>query len=69
MSYQNSEDLEPLLSAMQKAMGMNMEQTKEVFLAIALFPHGYASIIANNSLEYDEELVTAHLKRAYRGRY
>ncbi len=37
-------------------------------MAIALFPHGYASIIATNSLEYyDEKLVTAHLKRAYRG--
>lgn len=44
-----------------------MEQTKEVFLTIALFAHGYASIIANNSLEYDEEVVALHLERAYRG--
>ena len=30
---------------------MNIEQTKEVFITLALFVHGYASIIANNSLE------------------
>lgn len=63
----DSEELKPLLSVMQEAMGMNMEHTKEVFLTIALFAHGYASIIANNSLEYDEEVVASHLEHAYRG--
>lgn len=63
----NSEELLPVLSAMQGAMGMTMEQVKEVFLTIAMFAHGYASIIANNSLEYDEKLVAEHLERAYRG--
>lgn len=63
----NSEGLIPVLSAMQEEMDMNMEQTKEVFITLALFVHGYASIIANNSLEYDEKLITAHLKRVYTG--
>lgn len=63
----DSEELKPVLSAMQEAMGMNMEQTKAVFLTIALFAHGYASIIANNSLECDEKIVAAHLEQAYRG--
>lgn len=63
----DSVELEPVLSAMQEALEMTMEQTKEVFLTIALFAHGYASIIANNSLEYDEKLVAAHLERAYQG--
>ena len=63
----DSEELLPVLSAMQGAMGIGLEQTKEVFLTIAMFAHGYASIIANNSLEYDEKLVAAHLERAYRG--
>ena len=39
----------------------------EIFLTVFLFAHGYASIIANNSLEYDEELIKSHLERAYRG--
>lgn len=63
----DAEELMPVLSAMQEAMGMCMDQTKKVFLIIALFAHGYASIIANNSLEYDEALVASHLEQAYRG--
>lgn len=63
----DSEGLKPILGMMSGAMGLSLEQTKEIFLTISMFAHGYASIIANNSLEYDEETVTAHLKRAYRG--
>lgn len=63
----NSEELKPVLDIMQNEMKMNARQTKEVFLIIAMFAHGYASIIANNSLEYDEELVSKHLTRAYYG--
>ncbi len=63
----DSEALVPVISAMQQAIGMNVEQTKKVFLTISLFAHGYASIIANNSVEYDEELIKSHLRRAYNG--
>lgn len=63
----DSKELLPVLSAMQQATELPMEQTKEVFITIALFAHGYASIIANNSLEYDEKTVITHLERAYRG--
>ena len=63
----DSEELFPVLSAMQQAMELDIRRTKEVFLTIALFAHGYASIIANNNLSYDEELVAAHLEQAYRG--
>ena len=45
----------------------NETQMKEVFLTIAMVAHGYASIIANNSLEYDESVISVHLQRAYRG--
>lgn len=63
----DAEELAPVLSAMQGALQLGMEQTKKVFLTIFLFAHGYASIIANNSLQYDEALIHAHLERAYRG--
>lgn len=63
----NSEELTPVILAMQKAMNLSMEQTKEVFITLALFVHGYASIIANNSLEYDEKLISTHLERVYTG--
>lgn len=63
----NSEELIPVISAIQEKINMDIEQTKEVFITLALFVHGYASIIANNSLEYDEKLITTHLKRVYTG--
>ena len=63
----DSEELKPVLLAMQEASGMNENQMKEVFLTIALFAHGYASIIANNSLEYNDTVISKHLERAYRG--
>ena len=63
----NSEELMPVLSVMQKAMDINIEQTKEVFVTLALSVHGYASFIANNLLEYDETLITIHLEKVYTG--
>lgn len=63
----DSEELVPVISVMQKSMKLDMEQTKEVFITLALFVHGYASIIVNNSLEYDEQLITKHLERVYTG--
>lgn len=63
----NAEGLEPIISAMQEAMNLCIEQTKEVFVTLALFAHGYASIIVNNSLEYDEKRIAEHLERVYTG--
>lgn len=63
----DSENLLPVLLAMQEAMRMTLTQTKEIFITLAMFVHGYASIIANNSLEYNEELIKPHLKRVYTG--
>ena len=63
----DSEALEPVLAVIQAALGMDATKTREVFLTVALFAHGYASIIANNSLEYDEKQIVAHLERAWNG--
>lgn len=63
----DAEELAPVLSAMQGAVGGSIGQIKEIFLTVFLFAHGYASMIANNSLEYEEELVKAQLERAYTG--
>ena len=65
----DSEELIPILAAMQEGAGLSMEKTKQVFLTVALFAHGYASIIANNGLEYNEKLVAEHLERAWNGAF
>ena len=63
----NSEGLAPLLAAMQEEAGLSLEQTRGIFLTVAMFAHGYASIIANNHLEFDEKLIAKHLERAWNG--
>ena len=65
----DSEELIPILAAIQDGAGLSLEKTKQLFLTIALFAHGYASIIANNGLEYDEKLIAEHLKRAWNGAF
>ncbi len=67
LEMMDSEAFAPLLSLMEGAMDMSTDQTKSVFITIALFTHGYASLIANKGISYDEALVTAHLEQAYRG--
>ena len=62
-----SEALLPVLTAMQEGAGLSMEKTGQIFLTVALFAHGYASIIANNNLKYEETTVAAHLERAWNG--
>ena len=65
----DSEELVPILDAMQEGSGLSSEKTRQVFLTVALFAHGYASIVANNGLEYDEKLVAQHLERAWNGAF
>ncbi len=63
----DTEELIPVLSVMQAGMGLSMAQTKEVFVTLALFVHGYASLLVNNALSCDEDAITRHLKRVYTG--
>ena len=65
----DSQELIPVLEAMQAGSGLGMDKTKQIFLTVALFAHGYASIIANNGLEFDEKLIAAHLEQAWKGAY
>ena len=63
----DSEELVPVLAVMREGAGLNMEKTRQVFITVALFAHGYASIIANNHLEFDEKLIAEHLERTWNG--
>lgn len=63
----DSGELIPVLAAMQEGTGLSMQKTRDVFITVALFAHGYASIIANNHLEFDEKLIAKHLEYAWNG--
>ena len=67
LEMMDSEELLPVLTVMREGAGVSMEKTRQVFLTVAMFAHGYASIIANNGLEYDEKLIAEHLERAWNG--
>lgn len=60
-------ELTPVLAVLQSVTGTSPKQSKEIFLSLFLFVHGYASMFANNTLEYDEEVIASHLYRAYIG--
>ena len=63
----DSEELVPVLEAMQKGARLTSQETRNVFITVAMFVHGYASIIANNHLEFDETLIAEHLIRTWNG--
>lgn len=63
----NADELVPILSAFRQELGMSMEQTKEVFLTVGLFTHGYASMVVNYSMDYDESAIAAQLERVFEG--
>ena len=63
----DSEELIPVLAVMEKESGLSREKIRQVFLTVALFTHGYASLIAGSGLEYDEKLVAEHLERTWNG--
>ena len=62
-----SEETAPVISAIQDVLGLSKEKTKELFVTLALFTHGYASLIANHVMEYEEEAALKHLERVFTG--
>ncbi len=63
----DNEEAAPLVALMQQAMELDEKSTKEVFVTLALFAHGYASIIANTPMEFDEKTAAEQLERVYNG--
>lgn len=51
----DSEDLSPIFGILQEQAGITAEQSREAFGALFLTVHGIASMLANNSMEYDEK--------------
>lgn len=61
----HAEDVVPLLTIFGEEAGMGMEQAKERFRILFVFVHGYASMFANNSLEYDEKMISLDLEGVF----
>ncbi|MBD5461132.1 MAG: TetR/AcrR family transcriptional regulator [Lachnospiraceae bacterium] len=63
----DSEDLIPVLTVLGKTAGVSITQAKIIFRTLFLFVHGYASMFANNTLEYDEAVISMDLERVFKG--
>lgn len=62
-----AEALAPVIGALSGAAGVDGARARAIFTSLFLLVHGYASMFANNSLDYDEAAIAADLKRAFVG--
>ena len=60
-------EIAPVITVLSEAAGVSITQAKIIFKTLFLFVHGYASMFANNALEYDEEVISADLRRVFAG--
>lgn len=60
-------EIDPVITVLSEAAGVSIAQAKIIFKSLFLFVHGYASMFANNSLEYDEEVISADMRRVFAG--
>ena len=59
--------LEPLVQRVADEADLEEETARRAFLAIFATAHGFASLLANNALEYDEALFALALTGAFMG--
>lgn len=58
----SAEELKPVLQQFSIGLGVDMEQAKKIFAARFFLVHGIASMVANNSMEPDEETILQILR-------
>ncbi len=63
----DTDELSPVLSALGQSAGVGGERAREIFLSVFLTAHGYASLLANNSMKYDEKAAALMLEKAMAG--
>lgn len=56
-----------VLDMIANAAGGDLASAKDVFRKIAVMAHGYASLYANNALEYDEDACSRDLRDVFNG--
>lgn len=56
----------PLLEMVADAAGLSMEDARKLFRRMFIMAHGYASLLANNAMEYDEAGCMEDLAEVFR---
>lgn len=60
-------ELIPVLDIFQQEAGLNLDQTKTLFKTLLMLVHGCASMLANNTMEYNEIEIVSMLNTAFLG--
>lgn len=60
-------EMQPVLEVFQRETELSPEQTKRVFLTLMMVVHGWASMLANNTMAYEEAEIVPVLEMAFRG--
>ena len=63
----NDEALAPVIAPLCEAANITEAQAREAFEVMFICVHGFASLIANNSIEYDRAHFEKMLSRAFNG--
>ena len=63
----NDPGLSGILEVMASGMRVEVEQAREMFLTFFCVAHGLASLLANNSMEYDEDQCKKMLENVFLG--
>ena len=66
-SLMGTPDLSDIMNVMSAGLGCNEEEAREMFLTFFCVAHGLASLLANNSMEYDEEQSKKMLENVFFG--
>ena len=53
----------PMLEVLMRTEHVDLEGARSIFSTIGFYVHGFASLLANNSMEYNEESARVMLKR------
>lgn len=62
----SGEEISSLITIMSSVSGISEKAMRKIFACIFLPVHGFASLIANNAMIYDEEYIVGILSEIYR---
>lgn len=67
LELMSSEDLAPMLAILQAEADLTPQQSRDAFSTLFLTAHGLASLLANNTMPYDEAYCTNILSTVFIG--
>lgn len=60
-------EFKPIYEVLSQEAHTDTGQAKKIFKSLFLYVHGYASMLANNDMQYDEKETAAELERIFEG--